>query len=155
MDVHLVVVKGNPRGRTLTFGPGEYLFGRGQECHVRPDSEWVSRQHCLLAISGDVITLKDLGSTNGTLVNGSRVIGVRDLVHGDTVQIGPLVLQVRLPEIEEQLEAFKQTDPQVGDVTLADQPSEESHHEPLPQPQEPQLDTVKLPSRRKSESKSE
>lgn len=151
MDVHLVVVKGNPRGRTLTFGPGEYLFGRGPECHVRPDSEWVSRQHCLLAISDETLTLKDLGSTNGTLVNGSRVIGMRDLTHGDTVQIGPLVLQVRLPATEEQLEMFKQTDPQVGDVTLADTPA--------PQRQEEQLDTVKLPSKHKSghasESKSE
>src|SRR4051794_25687224 len=98
MDVHLVVVKSKPRGRTLTFGPGAYLFGRGQECHVRPDSEWVSRQHCLLTVARDTLVLKDLGSTNGTLVNGSRVIGVRSLIHGDTVQIGPLVLQVRLPE---------------------------------------------------------
>src|SRR4051812_14896377 len=94
MDVQLVVVKGNPRGRTLSFGPGDYLFGRGTECHVRPESEWVSRQHCLLSVTSDAIQLKDLGSTNGTLVNGQRLVGERDLAHGDTIQVGPLALRV-------------------------------------------------------------
>ena len=53
MDVELVVVRGNPRGRKLKFGPGQFLFGRGVECHVRPESDWVSRQHCLLTVKAD------------------------------------------------------------------------------------------------------
>ena len=40
--------------------------------------------------------LCDLGSTNGTLINGKRLIGERDLAHGDKIQIGPLVFEVRL-----------------------------------------------------------
>lgn len=142
MDVQLVVVKGNPRGRTLSFGPGEYLCGRGPECHIRPDSEWVSRQHCLLTVASEKLLLKDLGSTNGTLVNGHRLIGERDLVHGDVVQIGPLVLQVRLPEREATLEALKQTDAPEGDVTLVDEDGS------------PQLETVRL-REEKSQDKSE
>src|SRR4051794_3801509 len=109
MDVQLVVLKGNPRGRTLSFGPGDYLFGRGPECHVRPDSEWVSRQHCLLTVTNEAIQLRDLGSTNGTLVNGQRVMGERGLANGDTIQVGPLALQVKVRSREEQLEASKET----------------------------------------------
>lgn len=139
MDVQLVVIKGNPRGRTLAFGPGEYLVGRGAECHIRPDSEWVSRQHCILSVAAETIHLRDLGSTNGTLVNGQRLIGERDLVHGDTIQVGPLVLQLRLPAQEAALEALKQTDVPDTDVTMVDDDLI------------PQEETIRLSSKNKSE----
>ena len=138
MDVQLVVVKGNPRGRTLTFGPGQFLFGRGAECHVRPDSDWVSRQHCLLTVTTETIHLKDLGSTNGTLVNGHRLMGELKLQQGDTIQIGPLSLMIRLPAQEALIEAMKQTDVPASEVTIADSMSKTQ-----PGPVE---DTVKLKS---------
>src|SRR5437899_10902458 len=45
MHVSLVVVHGKPQGKSLGFGCGEFVFGRGNECHIRPTSFWVSRQH--------------------------------------------------------------------------------------------------------------
>ncbi len=98
MEVELLVLQGKQRGQTLRFTCGEFVFGRGPECHVRPDSEWVSRQHCLLRVADQAVHIRDLGSTNGTLVNGSRVIGELTLTAGDKVQVGPLVLQVVLKE---------------------------------------------------------
>lgn len=95
MKVQLVVVQGKQRGQCLHFPPGEFVFGRGPECHVRPNSELVSRQHCLLAVSPIIALIRDLGSTNGTLVNGHRVRGAQVLQEGDQLQIGPLVLQVK------------------------------------------------------------
>ncbi len=130
MEVQLVVVKGNPRGRTLTFAPGRFLFGRGAECHVRPDSDWVSRQHCLLTVTVDSIHLKDLGSTNGTLVNGHRLMGELPLAHGDTIQLGPLVLQVSLPAHAALLEAVKQTKVPASEVTLVDKDSAAKQFDP-------------------------
>ena len=97
MQVQLVVLHGNPRGRTLTFDRGEYLFGRGTECHVRPDSEWISRQHCLLIVDEDEVRLRDLGSTNGTLINGQRLQGECVLRSQDTLQLGPLELRLDMP----------------------------------------------------------
>ncbi len=95
MDVHLKVLHGKPRGHCLRFGPGEFVFGRGPECHVRPNSELVSRQHCLLKVQNDgALLIRDLGSANGTLVNGARLLGERPLQIGDTLQVGPVVLQV-------------------------------------------------------------
>jgi pSer/pThr/pTyr-binding forkhead associated (FHA) protein len=96
MNVNLVVVHGKPPGKALEFPCGEFVFGRGSECHVRPNSSWVSRQHCLLRVTDHTVQLCDLASTNGTLVNGKRLIGERELTHGDKIQIGPLVFEVRL-----------------------------------------------------------
>jgi pSer/pThr/pTyr-binding forkhead associated (FHA) protein len=96
MTVKLLVVQGRPCGKSLLFPSGEYYFGRGPECHVRPESEWVSRQHCLLRVTADAVFVRDLGSRNGTLVNGALVETERQLRHGDQVQIGPLVFEVQL-----------------------------------------------------------
>ena len=71
------------------------MFGRGPECHIRPNSELVSRQHCLLKVQlNGHMSIRDLGSANGTLVNGARLIGERILEDGDTLQVGQVVLQV-------------------------------------------------------------
>src|SRR5262245_27558138 len=96
MQLRLKVVRGKPRGHCLSFPVGEYMFGRGPECDVRPNSDLVSRQHCLLLIKEEIVTIRDLGSMNGTLVNDQLVTDARPLMHGDKVQIGPLVLEVLL-----------------------------------------------------------
>src|SRR5579885_1081584 len=91
--IKLLVVQGRPQGKALLFPPGEHLFGRGAECQIRANSDWVSRQHCLLRDTPDGAFLRDLGSRNGTLVNGERLIGERRLQPGDQLQVGPLVFQ--------------------------------------------------------------
>src|SRR6478752_1125391 len=98
MNVKLRIVQGRPQGKSMLFPRGEYVFGRGAECHVRPNSDWVSRQHCLLRITGEGAFLRDLGSRNGTLINGTRLVDECRLIHGDQVQIGPLVFEVLLEE---------------------------------------------------------
>jgi pSer/pThr/pTyr-binding forkhead associated (FHA) protein len=107
MDVRLKVVHGKPRGHFLQFGPGEFVFGRGPECHIRPNSELISRQHCILRVRSDGgVSIRDLGSANGTLVNGSLVIGERPLQDGDTLQLGPVVLQLVVqPDAPDQVAA--------------------------------------------------
>jgi pSer/pThr/pTyr-binding forkhead associated (FHA) protein len=99
MKVKLRIVQGRPEGKNMLFPHGEYVFGRGAECHVRPNSDWVSRQHCLLRVSSEGAFLRDLGSRNGTLINGTRLVDEVSLKHGDQVQIGPLVFEVVLEDI--------------------------------------------------------
>ena len=96
MNVKMLVVQGRPAGKRLHFSLGEYYFGRGAECQVRPNSEWVSRQHCLLRVTAAGIFLRDLGSHNGTLVNGELVHEERRLGHGDQVQLGQLVFEIQI-----------------------------------------------------------
>jgi pSer/pThr/pTyr-binding forkhead associated (FHA) protein len=98
MTAKLLVIQGKPQGKTLTFPPGEYVFGRGTECHVRPNSEWVSRQHCALRVEDEEAYVRDLGSRNGTLVNGQLIQAEQTLKHGDQLQVGPLVFMVQLAE---------------------------------------------------------
>ncbi len=95
MAIKLIVVQGRPQGKALRFPVGQYYFGRGGECHVRPNSDWVSRQHCLLRVTRDGAWLRDLGSRNGTLVNGELLAGERRLEPGDQIQVGPLVFEVK------------------------------------------------------------
>jgi predicted component of type VI protein secretion system len=96
MKALLLVVQGHPPGKHLVFGPGEYYFGRGEECHVRPNSAMVSRQHCMLRVNRAGVSIKDLGSRNGTLVNGALLQQEQRLRPGDQIQIGPLVFELRL-----------------------------------------------------------
>jgi pSer/pThr/pTyr-binding forkhead associated (FHA) protein len=109
MQLRMKVVRGKPKGHFLIFPQGKFMFGRGPECDVRPNSDLISRQHCLLQITDEYITIRDLGSANGTLVNGDLVIGDIQLTHGDTLQLGPLVLQVDL-----------ETQPDIGNPTISD-----------------------------------
>ena len=102
MQLRMKVVKGNPRGQCLEFPIGEFMFGRGPECDVRPNSDLISRQHCLLQVGAQGALLRDLGSRNGTLVNGELLTGERLLSQGDTIQLGPLVLEVVLDAPVEQ-----------------------------------------------------
>jgi pSer/pThr/pTyr-binding forkhead associated (FHA) protein len=96
MNVKLRVVQGRPAGKSLLFRVGEYYLGRGPECHIRFNSDWVSRQHCLLRITPEGAFLRDLGSRNGTLLNGSLVQQERPLADGDQIQIGPVLFDVRV-----------------------------------------------------------
>lgn len=107
MDVQLRVLQGKPHGHFIRFRKGEFVFGRGPECHIRPLSDWVSRQHCLLRVSDKGVWIRDLGSSNGTLVNGKLVTSECLLHHGDNLQVGPLVLEVILasPTVSDQAAA--------------------------------------------------
>jgi pSer/pThr/pTyr-binding forkhead associated (FHA) protein len=102
IKVSLDIVQGQPLGKRLTFRPGEYYFGRGAECQVRPNSEWVSRQHCRLRVTSQAAFLQDLGSRNGTLINGELVTEERPLQEGDQIQIGPLAFEVRITRVAPQ-----------------------------------------------------
>jgi pSer/pThr/pTyr-binding forkhead associated (FHA) protein len=98
MNLYLLVLGGKSQGETLQFPSGEFLIGRAKECHVRPEGEWISRRHCSLCVGHDFATISDLGSRNGTLVNGERVAGTRALEAGDRIQIGALVFEVHLDD---------------------------------------------------------
>jgi pSer/pThr/pTyr-binding forkhead associated (FHA) protein len=63
------------------------LIGRSPECDVFLDDVTVSRRHAELVRAGDVFSIRDLGSLNGTYVNRKR-IEAADLTDGDEVQIG-------------------------------------------------------------------
>jgi pSer/pThr/pTyr-binding forkhead associated (FHA) protein len=139
MNVQLLVTQGRPAGKTLTFGPGEYYFGRGEECHVRFNSDWVSRQHCLLVVGFERALLTDLGSRNGTLVNGRLLQQEQSLKEGDQVHIGPVVFEVRLePESAGPGAAIKATIRSPDNEELGEEiPLNSTAHRPALRPENP------------------
>ncbi len=71
---------------TLEAG-GRVTIGRAAECELRPPSGDASRRHAEIVGGKDGFTIRDLGSTNGTFVNGERIREHR-LEPGDRIQIG-------------------------------------------------------------------
>jgi pSer/pThr/pTyr-binding forkhead associated (FHA) protein len=61
------------QGETLEIAKEMTLLGRGEGCDLRLDHKSVSKLHCVLVKTDGLILLRDLGSTNGTRVNGQRV----------------------------------------------------------------------------------
>jgi predicted component of type VI protein secretion system len=94
MEIRLLVVQGKPLGKEIPVKERRFLIGRSEECHLRPNSELISRIHCELRADGDAVRLRDLGSSNGTIVNGERIEDEVLINDGDLVQVGPLGFQV-------------------------------------------------------------
>jgi pSer/pThr/pTyr-binding forkhead associated (FHA) protein len=115
--VTLTVKEGLQRGRRFVLDrPGKSVIGRTEDCSVQLsgglDYQLVSRHHCLLDINPPEVRVRDLGSLNGTYVNG-RLIGRRPrgevvddvtemidpgwpLAEGDELQLGPVVFGIHL-----------------------------------------------------------
>jgi pSer/pThr/pTyr-binding forkhead associated (FHA) protein len=72
----------------LELGVGEFLIGRSPECQLALDDPLVSRRHAALIIAPNSVTVQDLGSRNGVLVNGARIDRPVELDDGDTITIG-------------------------------------------------------------------
>jgi pSer/pThr/pTyr-binding forkhead associated (FHA) protein len=96
MEVTLVVVGGRYAGKEIPVSTQEFTIGRGQECQFRLKSDVVSRKHCAIVIEKGGVVLRDLGSTNGTFLNGQRIQERQELKNGDHIAIGVLELEVRL-----------------------------------------------------------
>jgi hypothetical protein len=64
------------------------LLGRGEAADIRLEDTFASSQHARLVPQGDVMVLEDLGSTNGTYLNGEPLRGPQPLHVGDSIRIG-------------------------------------------------------------------
>jgi predicted component of type VI protein secretion system len=103
MRIALHMVRRGRENAWLVFGPGEYQFGRDPKCQVRigiDNKHKVSRQHCLLQVGEHAVSIRDLRSRNGTVVNGQRIPfgGDRVLQAGDRILVGTFVFHLHLPE---------------------------------------------------------
>jgi len=88
----LVYDQGRGESRVLDVPDGaEVTFGRSRTCTIAIESEKVSRTHAKIRRDGDRITVEDLGSRNGTAINGTIITEPRDLASGDSVAVGPVL----------------------------------------------------------------
>ena len=90
MSVRLKVLRGASAGKEVAIRGPRFFIGRSEECNLRANSDAISRKHCAIVIEDQDVTIRDLGSRNGTYVNGSRIEGVQKLQMGDQLRVGPL-----------------------------------------------------------------
>lgn len=97
-EVSLVVIEGADRGRRLSIdasSPPRSTLGSGPACDLVLADRLVSRRHAAIELQGDSLQLTDLGSKNGTFVNGVAVLAAR-LSGGEVVRVGASALRVEL-----------------------------------------------------------
>jgi hypothetical protein len=83
-------------GKRLVVGPGGATMGRSRQCDVTVDDPNISRNHAEVRPRGGSWVLTDLGSTNGSRLNGRRVEGSEVLKPGDEIELGTTVLRFEL-----------------------------------------------------------
>jgi len=98
MITKLIVATGKSAGRSISIKRNKLLIGRAEECDVRPLSEDVSRRHCAVHVGPADVWVEDLGSRNGTFVNGVRIAAKTKVSSGDLIRVGALELTVSCSE---------------------------------------------------------
>jgi len=99
--------------RTFALSAGDNVIGRNPECAVWVDAAGVSRRHARVTLDTEsgAATIDDLGSTNGTFVNETKVEAEAALRDGDLVHLGPVALTFRawLPERSRSTERIRRS----------------------------------------------
>ncbi len=91
----LVVLTGNADKDRVRLRPQGHVVGRSPDADIHIDDPYSSEFHARVGLHDTAVVVHDLGSTNGTYVNGRRVTTPTTVSRGDTVQIGKTILEVR------------------------------------------------------------
>ena len=95
LELALVMVKADGTSKEVKLEKGHAIIGRDEAARIRIPLGAVSRKHCEIKIEDDEVVVQDLGSSNGTYVNGKRVKQA-ELAPGDLLGVGPVVFVVRI-----------------------------------------------------------
>src|SRR5688572_25287093 len=99
MAFQLKIAEGKDAGKEFLFEQDSVLIGRTPECDVVLYDAGVSRRHCRIFSEGDGYIVEDMGSANGTKVNGAPV-KTQPLSDGDKLTLGPVVFAFAQVEVE-------------------------------------------------------
>ena len=125
MQVSLKVVGGKNDGREIKISVPEFIIGRGEQAHLRPASDLVSRKHCSVKIGDGRVIIEDMGSRNGTFINGKTIDQPHVVQIGDVLRVGRLQFEVVLdhakpgnkkPKIESVVDAATRTKARSGSI---------------------------------------
>jgi len=90
----VTITQGNQAGTTAQLSLGMVLIGRGADCQLILDDDYVSTRHARIVAGDSGIYVEDLGSTNGTYVNGQRITAPTSVSLVDSVRIGKTVMRL-------------------------------------------------------------
>ena len=108
----LVILVGEGAGRSFTLGADPVVLGRDESATIRFTSEGISREHARITRPKSSFIIEDLGSSNGTRVNGVPLGDRASLQYGDRIQLGAAAILVftRYSELEDQLNQIQKLD---------------------------------------------
>lgn len=95
MDISLVLFKKDGGIKSFPVTRSAVTIGRSHNCDFQIPVMSVSKKHCKLMCKSDAVTIRDLNSHNGTLVNG-KIIDEVAIKAGDSIEIGPLVFVIQI-----------------------------------------------------------
>jgi len=96
MQVFLKIIGGKNDGREIKISVPEFIIGRGDTAHLKPSSDLVSRRHCSIKVADGKVIVADMGSRNGTFVNGEQLKGEHTAKPGDRIRVGRLQFEMVL-----------------------------------------------------------
>jgi pSer/pThr/pTyr-binding forkhead associated (FHA) protein len=89
-----MISQGNQAGLSADLADGVIMIGRGTDCQLILDDDYVSTRHARVVGTPNGIYVEDLGSTNGSYVNGQRITAPTTITLADTVRIGKTMLRL-------------------------------------------------------------
>lgn len=96
MQVRLKVIGGKNDNREIRIAVPEFIIGRGEEAHLKPSSDLISRVHCSIQVGDGKVIVKDMGSRNGTFLNGVQLSEAVEAKAGDVLRVGRLQFEMMI-----------------------------------------------------------
>jgi len=90
----LTITQGSQAGQSAELADGVILIGRGAGAQLSLDDDYVSTRHARVVSGENGIYLEDLGSTNGSYVNGQRITAPTTVSLSDTIRIGRTIMRL-------------------------------------------------------------
>lgn len=119
VSVAALIIESGPRqGEVLALERGVHLVGRAETCHLRFEDGTISGAHCELRVTEFGVKVRDLGSSNGTLLEG-RSVREAELEDGQRLTLGGVILRVAIPPVHIAIPELPQPEP-VGPAVLPD-----------------------------------
>jgi pSer/pThr/pTyr-binding forkhead associated (FHA) protein len=116
-----LIVNDGPSAGTRLEVVSEIFLGR-EGCDLTFEDPQLSRRHAVVRLVDGTVEIEDLGSLNGTWVNGTRIDKAKRVVSGDAIRIGQTRLSVELAEPDPSLTVLDASAPATSGTVLADAP---------------------------------
>jgi predicted component of type VI protein secretion system len=140
MNASLVLVRDDGRQQEIPL-KRQAIVGRQTDCTIRIPDSGISRHHCELTVGDGKVTLRDLGSSNGTFVNRVKVTQA-ELGPGDLISVGNLVFVVKIdgtPAVIDAEEAWDEGAVPLATAAKAPPPKAAPAPKPAPPAKRPTL----------------
>ena len=119
MDVNLVLFKIDGSQKTFDLPSSTTVIGRRHDCDLCIPLKRVSRRHCQLNKNEESVKIRDLGSQNGTFLNGER-IDEATVKAGDYIKIGSLTFQIQIDGVPEKTTPPAEAKPKLSEPEVSD-----------------------------------